>query len=71
MPKYLTATESIFICPRCGFKRKVSQQVIDPNNKLVVCNQGCSDIYDPYRLPARRTEDITLRYPRPDESVST
>jgi len=30
-----------------------------------VCRDDRDD-YDPYRLPARETEDITLRYPRPD-----
>ena len=28
-------------------------------------------MFDPYRLPARQPEDITLRYPRPDESIAT
>jgi hypothetical protein len=29
------------------------------------------DEFDPYRLPARQTEDITLRFVRPDESIAT
>jgi hypothetical protein len=37
---------------------------------LIVCQQGCNDEKDPYRLPARKTEKITIRYPRPDESVA-
>jgi len=32
----------------------------------MVCDEGCKDQYDPYRLPARQTERITLRWPRPD-----
>jgi hypothetical protein len=29
------------------------------------------DNFDPWRLPARKTENITLRFPRPDVSVAT
>ena len=43
----------------------------DPNFPgLKVCQQGCADQKDPYRLPARKTERITLQYPRPDVSVA-
>jgi hypothetical protein len=35
-----------------------------------VCNEGCADQFDPYRLPARKTERITIRFPRPDVSVA-
>ena len=37
---------------------------------LRVCSHGCRDQLDPYRLPARKTERINLRFPRPDESVA-
>ena len=37
---------------------------------LRVCDQGCKDQLDPYRLPARQTERINLRFPRPDVSVA-
>lgn len=44
----------------------------DPNFPgLRVCDQGCADQKDPYRLPARQTEKIALRFPRPDISVAT
>jgi hypothetical protein len=43
----------------------------DPNFPgLRVCDQGCRDQLDPYRLPARKTERINLRFPRPDVSVA-
>lgn len=38
---------------------------------LRVCGEGCWDTLDPYRLPARKTEKISLRFPRPDLSVAT
>jgi hypothetical protein len=38
----------------------------DPNSPgLLVCDKD-KDVLDPYRLPARQTEDITLPFYRPD-----
>ena len=43
----------------------------DPNFPgLQVCDQGCADQFDPYRLPARKTEKITIRFPRPDADIA-
>jgi hypothetical protein len=35
----------------------------------MVCDKD-RDQFDPYRLPARRTENISLRFPRPDVSIA-
>jgi len=35
-----------------------------------VCKEDL-DNFDPWRLPARQTENIALRFPRPDVSVAT
>ena len=43
--------------------------VTDPNTGLKVCTEDCADLLDPYRKPARRAENISLRYPRPDEPL--
>jgi len=52
-------------------KRPIIEAQPDPNFPgLKVCERGCADQKDPYRLPARQTERITLRFPRPDEKVS-
>jgi hypothetical protein len=37
---------------------------------LLVCNEGCADDKDPYRLAPRPTERITIRFPRPDENIA-
>jgi hypothetical protein len=37
---------------------------------LRVCGDGCWDTLDPYRLAARKTERINLRFARPDVSVA-
>jgi hypothetical protein len=48
-------------------KRPIDEQMPDKNFPgLKVCHQGCADQLDPYRLPARKTERITIRFPRPD-----
>jgi hypothetical protein len=71
MPKFLDTTGNsdiaIFVCDRCKMKRAHSEARNDPNLPgLLVCGQGCADEKDPYRLPARQTEKITIRFPRPD-----
>jgi hypothetical protein len=43
----------------------------DPNFPgMRVCKEDL-DNFDPWRLPAIQTENITLRFPRPDVSVAT
>lgn len=62
---------SIAICDRCKMKRAYSDISQDRNSRgLRVCNEGCNDERDPYRLPARQTEKITIRFPRPDADVA-
>ena len=75
MPRFLNtegnASLAVFICDRCKFKRAIVEAMPDPNFPgLTVCQQGCADQKDPYRLPARKTEKITLKFPRPDVSVA-
>jgi len=62
---------AIAVCDRCKMKRPHAVMRPDPNFPgLQVCDQGCADEKDPYRLPARKTERITIRFPRPDVSVA-
>jgi len=75
MPRFLNtegnALIAIFICDRCRMKRAIVEAMPDPNFPgLKVCQQGCADQKDPYRLPARKTERIALQFPRPDVSVA-
>ena len=74
MPRFLdtlgNSNLAIFICDRCKMKRAHSTARPDPNFPgLLVCNEGCADEKDPYRLAPRPTERITIRFPRPDVSV--
>lgn len=75
MPTFLDtrglASLAIGICDRCKMKRTFVSLGIDPNFPgLRVCDQGCKDNLDPYRLPARKTERINIRFARPDVSVA-
>ena len=62
---------SIAICDRCKMKRAYSDIGQDRNLPgLRVCNEGCNDERDPWRLPARPTEKISIRFPRPDADIA-
>lgn len=69
---------ALAICDRCKRKRPYTALGMDPNfHGLRVCMDptpgtegSCADQFDPYRLPARKTEAIAMRYPRPDVSIA-
>jgi hypothetical protein len=59
----------IAICDRC--KRKFSLEDLSPdmnNPGLMVCDAD-NDEFDPYKLPERESETITLEFTRPDERI--
>ena len=73
MPRYLaTATSgkvAVAVCGRCNFKLPYNELRADKNIPgLYVCKE-CSDAKDPYKLPARQPENISLHHPRPDEPL--
>ena len=75
MPKWLNtrggSVLTIAICDRCKMKRAYDDMQIDGNTQgLRVCKFGCADVRDPYRLPMRQPEKISVRFPRPDADVS-
>ncbi len=59
---------AVSVCYRCQKKMYAGDLRKDPNNQNWYC-KDCVDIYDPWRLPARRAEDISVRHPRPDEEI--
>lgn len=64
-------TYGIGLCDRCHQKFPLDELYRDPNAPgLRVCLEDL-DVYDPYRLPARQTENIALPFTRPDESLDT
>ena len=74
MPVYLdtrgNSVLSIAICDRCSRKFAYTELMPDPNFPgMRVCKDDL-DNFDPWRLPARQTENIALRFPRPDVSIA-
>lgn len=64
------AHTAIAICDRCKMKMPYDALMADGNSPgLRVC-KDCWDTKDPWRLSPRKTEDISLRFPRPDVDVS-
>lgn len=75
MPRFLDtiglSSLSVAICDRCKVKYPYSEIRPDGNiPALRVCGNGCSDQFDPYRLPARQSEKISIRFPRPDADIA-
>lgn len=75
MPVYLdtrgNSVLSIAVCDRCNRKFGYTELMPDPNFPgMRVCKDDL-DKFDPWRLPAIQTENIALRFPRPDVSVAT
>lgn len=60
------STYGIGICDRCKMRFSLEDLHPDPNSPgLKVC-EADRDRLDPYRLPARPTENINLPFVRPD-----
>lgn len=73
MPRWLDtrgkSTLGLGICARCSKKFSLDDLYSDPNFPgLRVCEND-RDEYDPYRLPMRPSDQITLRFVRPDADL--
>lgn len=74
MPVWLDTSSnsvlSVAICDRCNRKFAYVDLMPDPNFPgMRVCKDDL-DNFDPWRLPARQTENIALRFPRPDVDIA-
>lgn len=74
MPRYLPVSlrgkSAITVCARCGLKMPYNDVVQDRNVRGLWVHAECADNKDPYKLPARQPENITLQHPRPDSSIA-
>ena len=62
---------AIGCCDRCSRKFPLGELMPDRNYPgLRVCKDDLDEL-DPYRLPARQTERITLPFVRPDVPIAT
>lgn len=65
------STLGIGICDRCSRKMSITLLMSDPNSPgLRVCKEDLDQL-DPYRLPPRQPDTITLPFVRPDAPIGT
>jgi hypothetical protein len=65
------STLGIAVCARCSRKMSLDELFSDPNSPgLRVCREDLDDL-DPYRLPPRQPDNITLPFVRPDLPLNT
>lgn len=65
------STLGIGLCARCSRKMSLEELFSDPNSPgLKVCREDLDQL-DPYRLPPRQPDQITLPFVRPDSPLST
>ena len=74
MPVYIdtrgNSVLSVAVCDRCNRKFGYTELMPDPNFPgMRVCKDDL-DNFDPWRLPALQTENIALRFPRPDVDIA-
>lgn len=61
----------IGVCDRCSRKFSLTELMSDPNSPgLRVCREDLDQL-DPYRLPPRQPDTITLPFVRPDTPIGT
>lgn len=59
------------ICSRCQMRMAHADAVQDQNSPGLWGHEECMDAKDPWRLPPRQTENITLPHPRKDSPLDT
>ena len=65
------STLGIGLCARCSRKMSLEELFSDPNSPgLKVCREDLDQL-DPYRLPPRQPDQITLPFVRPDSPLNT
>jgi len=61
---------AIAVCDRCHAKKPYKALSPDRNSPgLRVCEE-CNDLFDPYRLPGKPADPISMRFPRPDTPLT-
>ena len=65
------STLGIGLCARCSRKMSLDELFSDPNSPgLRVCREDLDQL-DPYRLPPRQPDNITLPFVRPDTPLNS
>lgn len=58
-------TLGIGLCDRCQLKFALDDLIPDGNAPGMRVCKRCCDVFDPYRLPPRQPDDLTLPFYRP------
>lgn len=70
MPIFLDTTGNttlgVALCARCSRKFPLGELQPDPNSPGLMCCPEDLDDLDPYRLPPRGPDNMTLPFVRPD-----
>jgi len=65
------STLGVAVCARCSRKMSLDELFSDPNSPgLRVCREDLDEL-DPYRLPPRQPDQITLPFVRPDTPLNS
>lgn len=62
---------SPYICDRCKLRGTFSEMMNDPDKQGLWVHKDCADELDPWKLPPRQSEDVTVPNPRPDSFVGS
>lgn len=57
------------VCDRCGLAFNYPEIRTEADTQLRVC-ETCQDGPDPYRRLVRKSDDLSIPYPRPDTDIS-
>lgn len=63
-------TLGIGVCQRCNFKFPLTMLQDDPNIPGMKVCRADRDDFDPYRMPARSPDPLTLPFVRPDTPLT-
>lgn len=61
---------SPYICDRCKQRGRYSEMMADPDKEGLFVHKDCADQKDPWKLPPRQSEEITVPNPRPDVELT-
>lgn len=57
------------ICDRCRLRGAAADMIPDPDKNGLFVHKHCADKLDPWKLPPRQSENITIPRPRPDRPL--
>lgn len=58
------------ICDRCRIRGAAADMIHDPDKPGLFVHKDCADAIDPWKLPGRQTEDVSIPSPRPDVEIT-